>query len=128
MATVTVAGTLREKLAAISAAGFTAVEIFEQDFVASDMSAKDVGQLIRDNGLKLDCLQPFRDFECLPEPLRSRAFARAERKFDLMGDLGTDLLMVCSSVHPEGLGGIDRAAADLAELGDRAARRGLRIA
>ena len=128
MATVTVAGTLRDKLAAISAAGFTAVEIFEQDFVASDMSAKDVGQLIRDNGLKLDCLQPFRDFECLPEPLRARAFARAERKFDLMGDLGTDLLMICSSVHPESLGGTDRAAEDLAELGDRAARRGLRIA
>ena len=128
MATVTVACTLRDKLAAISAAGFTAVEIFEQDFVASDMSAKEVGQLIRDNGLKLDCLQPFRDFECLPEPLRSRAFARAERKFDLMGDLGTDLLMICSSVHPESLGGIDRAADDLAELGDRAAKRGLRIA
>lgn len=128
MATVTVAGTLRDKLAAISAAGFTAVEIFEQDFVASDMSAREVGDMIRDFGLKLDCLQPFRDFECLPEPLRARAFARAERKFDLMGDLGTDLLMICSSVHPAGLGGIDRAADDLAALGEVAAKRGLRIA
>ena len=36
--------------------------------------------------------------------------------------------MICSNVSPESLGGIDRAAADLRELGERAAKRGLRIA
>src|SRR6185369_12785939 len=72
-------------------------------------------------------LQPFRDFEGMPEPQRVRNFARAERKFDLMQELGTDLLMVCSNVSPESLGGIDRAAADLRALGERAAKRGLRI-
>ena len=44
-----------------------------------------------------------------------------------MGELGCDLLLVCSNVSPAALGGIDRAAADLHELGERAAKRGLRV-
>ena len=44
-----------------------------------------------------------------------------------MEELGCDLLMVCSNVSPESLGGIDRAAADLRELAERAARRGMRV-
>ena len=63
----------------------------------------------------------------MPEPQRSRTFARAERKFDLMGELGCDLMMVCSNVAPDSLGGIDRAAADFHDLGERAAKRGLRV-
>ena len=72
--------------------------------------------------------QPFRDFEGMPEPQRAKVFSRAERKFDLMAQLGCDLLMVCSNVSPDALGGIDRAAADFHELGDRAAKRGFRVA
>ena len=65
--------------------------------------------------------QPFRDFEGLPEPHRSRAFERARRKFDVMNELGTDLMLICSSVHPQAMGGIDRAAEDLSELGTKKA-------
>ncbi len=46
----------------------------------------------------------------MPEPQRARAFDRAERKFDVMQELGTDLMLVCSNVSPAALGGIDRAA------------------
>jgi 4-hydroxyphenylpyruvate dioxygenase len=127
IATVCLAGDLREKLAAIAAAGFDGIEIFEQDFIAFDGSPRDVGRMVRDHGLEITLFQPFRDFEGLPEPLRARAFDRAERKFDVMQELGTDLILVCSSVHPEALGGFDRMAADFADLGDRAAARGLRV-
>ena len=34
----------------------------------------------------------------MPEPQRARTFDRAERKFDLMQELGCDLLMVCCNV------------------------------
>ena len=78
--------------------------------------------MVRDHGLAITLFQPFRDFEGLPEPQRSRAFDRAERKFDLMQELGTDLMLVCSNVSPLALGGIDRAAADFRELGERAAQ------
>ncbi len=127
IATVSISGNLVEKLDAIAKAGFDGIEIFEQDFIAHDGSPRDVGRMVRDHGLEIPLFQPFRDFECLPEPLRAKAFDRAERKFDVMQELGTDLVLVCSTVHPSAIGGINRAADDLAELGERAAKRGLRI-
>ena len=127
IATVSIAGELPEKLAAIAAAGFDGVEIFEQDFIAHDSGPAEVGQMVRDHGLEIMLFQPFRDFEGLPEPDRTRAFERAKRKFDVMRKLGTDLMLVCSSVHPKALGGIDRAAGDLNALGDAAVEHGLRV-
>lgn len=127
IATVSVSGNLPEKLEAIAEAGFDGIEIFEQDFIAHDGNPRDVGDLIRSMGLEIMLFQPFRDFEGLPNPLRAKAFDRAERKFDLMQELGTDLVLVCSSCHAEAIGGVDRAAADFHELGERAAKRGLRV-
>jgi len=127
IATVSLSGTLRDRLEAAAAAGFDGVEIFEQDFLASDLSPRDVGAMVRDHGLAITLFQPFRDFEGLPEPDRSRAFARASRKFDLMAELGADRILVCSSVHPRARGGIDRMAADFRELGDLAAPRGITV-
>lgn len=127
IATVSISGDLGEKLHAIAAAGFDGLEIFETDFLTYDGSPADVAKMIRDHGLEIYLFQPFRDFEGMPEEHRIRAFDRAERKFDLMDKLGTDLMLVCSNVSPVSLGGIDRAADDLRELGERAAKRGLRI-
>ncbi|MCT4682512.1 MAG: sugar phosphate isomerase/epimerase and 4-hydroxyphenylpyruvate domain-containing protein [Roseicyclus sp.] len=127
IATVSISGNLEEKIEAIAAAGFDGIEIFEQDFIADARPPGEVGARIRDSGLEVMLFQPFRDFEGLPGTLRQKAFDRAERKFDLMQELGCDLVLVCSSVHPEALGGIDRAAQDFAELGERAAKRGLRV-
>jgi 4-hydroxyphenylpyruvate dioxygenase len=127
IATVSISGDLREKLEAIAAAGFHGVEIFESDFLAYDRSPAEVRRMVADLGLEITLFQPFRDFEGLPVPQRSQAFDRAERKFDLMEELGAPLVLVCSSVAPAAMGGIDRAAADFRELGERAARRGLKV-
>src|SRR3979490_568742 len=128
IATVSLSGTLGEKLEAIANAKFDAVEIFENDLITVSGAPADVRRACAELGLDIVTLQPFRDFEGMPAGQRGRAFARAERKFDVMQELGTDLLMICSNVAPESLGGIDRGAADLRELGERAAKRGLRIA
>ena len=127
IATVSLSGTLEEKLRVIAAANFDAVEIFENDLLTFDRSPRDVAMLCKELGLSICAFQPFRDFEGMPEPQRSRNFVRAERKFDLMQELGTDLLLVCSNVSPASQGGIDRAAADFRELGERARSRGLRV-
>lgn len=127
IATVSISGNLEEKIEAIAAAGFAGIEIFEQDFIADVRAPRAVGRRIRDAGLELLLFQPFRDFEGLPAALRRRAFERAERKFDVMQELGCEMMLVCSAVHAEALGGIDRAAADFAKLGERAAARGLRV-
>jgi 4-hydroxyphenylpyruvate dioxygenase len=118
---------LQEKLAAIAAAGFDGVEIFETDFLTFDGTPRDVGQMVRDHGLQITVYQPFRDFEGMPDTQRAGTFDRAERKFDLMQQLGTDLMLICSNVSPAALGGIDRAAADFRELGERAAKRGIKV-
>jgi hypothetical protein len=73
--------------------------------------------MVRDHGLEIVGYQPFRDFEGMPEPQRSRGFERARRKFELMCELGAARVLVCSNVSPLSLGGIDRAAEDLSELG-----------
>jgi len=127
IATVSISGTLQDKLDAIAAAGFDGIEIFEQDFIAFDGTPRDVGNMVRDHGLEITLFQPFRDFEGLPEPLRTKAFDRAKRKFDLMRDLGADTILVCSSCHPASLGGIDRAANDFHQLGEVAAAYGIKV-
>jgi len=127
IATVCLSGGLSEKLQAIAAAGFRGVEIFENDLLSYQGTPTDVAKEIADLGLTLITFQPFRDFEGMPDTQRRRTFDRAERKFDLMQELGCASLLVCSNVSPEASGGIDRAAADFRELGERAAKRGLKV-
>ncbi len=127
IATVCVSGNLREKLEAIAAAGFSAVEIFENDLIAYPGSPAEVRRICGDLGLTIITCQPFRDFEGMPAEKRQRTFDRAERKFDLLEELGTNLLFVCSSLSPDAQGGIERLAADFAELGERAAKRSMHV-
>lgn len=127
IATVSISGALDAKLHAIAASGFDGVEIFENDLLSSHLSSREIGALMGDLGLACTLFQPFRDLEGLPDPLRQRAFDRLERKFDVMAELGTNLLLVCSSCSPAADGDRQRLIADLHEAGERAARRGLRI-
>ncbi|WP_088347154.1 MULTISPECIES: sugar phosphate isomerase/epimerase and 4-hydroxyphenylpyruvate domain-containing protein [Rhodomicrobium] len=127
IATVSLSGGLDEKLEAIAAAKFDGVEIFENDLLSFNGTPAEIRRIVDGLGLRTVTFQPFRDFEGMPAAKRDRVFQRAERKFDTMQELGCDLLMVCSNVAPDSLGGIDRAAADLHALGERAARRGLRV-
>ena len=127
IATVCLAGNLLEKLEAIASAGFKAVEIFENDLIAYPASPKQVRRICDDLGLTVVTCQPFREFEGLPDDKRLKALERAERKFDLLQELGSDLLFVCSSVSTEAAGGIDRLAEDFAMLGERAQKRNMRV-
>jgi 4-hydroxyphenylpyruvate dioxygenase len=120
-------GTLEVKLAAAARAGFRAVEIFENDLTFFSGRPRDVRARVQDLGLEIAAFQPMRDFEGMPEPMRARNFERAQRKFDLMEELGAKLLCICSNVHEDSLGEPERSAADLAELADLAAQRGYRI-
>lgn len=127
IATVSISGPLDAKLPAIAAAGFDGAEIFENDLLSSNLSAREIGAQMRDLGLACTLFQPFRDLEGLPEPQRGRAFDRLERKFDVMAELGAELLLVCSTCSPLALDDHARRIADLREAGERAAARGLRI-
>ncbi len=127
IATVSLSGTLPEKLEAAAAVGFDAVEIFENDLLTFDGSPEEVRRIAENLGLEIAVFQPFRDFEAMPDPQRARNLDRAERKFDVMQALGTDLLLVCSNTQAAAIDDDARAAADLAEMAERARLRGLRV-
>src|SRR5262249_334689 len=128
MATICLSGDLDEKLQAIAGAGFRGVEIYESDLLSYSGTPGDVAKQVADLGLKVVTFQPFRDFEGMPDAQRSRIFDRAERKFDLMQEVGCDLALIGSNVSEQSLGGIDRAATDFRELAERAAKRKIRVA
>ena len=127
IATVSVSGMLPQKLAAISAARFDGVEIFENDLLQFAGTPRDVRRMAEDLGLSIDLFQPFRDFEGVGAAQLQRNLDRAERKFDLMQELGAPLMLVCSNAQPDTSADRELIAAQLRALADRAGRRGLRI-
>ena len=104
IATVSISGTLVEKLTAIQAAGFEGVEIFENDLLYFDGSPADVRRIADDLGLKIMLFQPFRDFDGVSPERLARNLERAKRKFDVMHELGTERILVCSNVSPDTIG------------------------
>jgi len=127
IATVSLSGTLPEKLEAIAAAGFDGVEIFENDLLYYDGSPREVRQMCADLGIAITLFQPFRDFEGCRRDRLARNLERAERKFDLMQELGTDLVLVCSNASADCVGDERILLDDLSLLAEHAGRRGLRI-
>jgi 4-hydroxyphenylpyruvate dioxygenase len=127
IATVCLSGTLGDKLEAIAAARFDAVEIFENDLIYFNGSPRDLSAMAADLGLGIDLYQPFRDFEGVPDAMLTRNLDRAERKFDVMEALGAPMLLVCSNVATAVTEDRARTAAQLHALAERAAARNLQI-
>lgn len=127
IATVSLSGSLPQKLDAAAAARFDGVEIFESDLVYYDGAPADIRKLAGDLGLEITLFQPFRDFEGAPRERRQRNLDRAERKFDLMEELGVRLLLLCSNVAQDTILSDEAAIEDLALVAERAGRRGIRI-
>ncbi|MEU6451579.1 TIM barrel protein [Streptomyces sp. NPDC046979] len=128
IATVSLSGSLTEKLTAASRAGFDGVEIFENDLLASPLTPEEIRARCADLGLTIDLYQPMRDVEALPEEEFARALRRARHKFELMNRLGTDTVLVCSSVSPHAVDDDDLAAGQLSRLADLAGEHGVRVA
>lgn len=128
VATVSLSGTLRQKLRAAAAAGFDGVELFEQDLVAAPETPERIRDLAAELGLALDLYQPFRDAENVTEEEFARVRHRAEEKFRLMDRLGIRTLLVCSNVATATVPGDEVAADQLGRLADLAAPHGIRLA
>ncbi|MGW7545362.1 bifunctional sugar phosphate isomerase/epimerase/4-hydroxyphenylpyruvate dioxygenase family protein [Streptomyces sp. NPDC054770] len=128
IATVSLSGSLTEKLTAASRAGFDGVEIFENDLLASPLSPREIRARCADLGLTVDLYQPMRDIEAVPEGEFARNLRRARHKFELMRELGADTVLVCSSVSPLGVDDDDLAAEQLTELAALAQDFGIRVA
>ncbi|KAF2457271.1 3-dehydroshikimate dehydratase [Lineolata rhizophorae] len=138
---------LLEKLDALSAAGFEAIELSFPDLLAfakshlrQDVSekgydslctaAEKARKLCDARNLKIALLQPFANFEGWPHgsPERSDAFERARGWIRIMEAAGIDTLQIGSSDAQNISSSQDDFAGDLAELADIMAPKGLRIA
>ncbi|MFD5232640.1 bifunctional sugar phosphate isomerase/epimerase/4-hydroxyphenylpyruvate dioxygenase family protein [Streptomyces qaidamensis] len=128
IATVSLSGSLTEKLDAAARAGFDGVEIFENDLLASPLTPEDVRARCADLGLRIDLYQPMRDIEAVPETEFARNLRRARHKFELMRRLGADTVLVCSSVSPQAVDDDALAAGQLSRLADAARESGVRVA
>ncbi|MEV1021298.1 TIM barrel protein [Streptomyces sp. NPDC050264] len=128
IATVSLSGSLTEKLTAAARAGFDGVEIFENDLLASPLAPEEIRGLCADLGLGIDLYQPVRDIEAVPADVFARNLRRAEHKFRVAQRLGADTVLVCSSVSPQAVDDDVLAARQLRQLAERAADFGVRIA
>ncbi|WP_327667527.1 sugar phosphate isomerase/epimerase and 4-hydroxyphenylpyruvate domain-containing protein [Streptomyces sp. NBC_00485] len=128
IATVSLSGSLTEKLTAASRAGFDGVEIFENDLLASPLTPEEIRVRCADLGLTIDLYQPMRDIEAVPEDEFGRNLCRARHKFELMRRLGADTVLVCSSVSPLAVDDDALAAGQLSQLADLAQEFGIRVA
>src|SRR3546814_10937548 len=66
IATVSLSGTLPEKLEAAAAAGFDGVELFENDLLYHSGSPQDIRRLCEALGIAVTPFHPFRDFAVCP--------------------------------------------------------------
>ncbi len=128
IATVCLSGTLDQKLDAAAAAGFDGVEIFEPDLIASAARPAELARSVAERGLTIDLYQPFRDLDSVDPGRFARNLIRLERKFDLMDQLGCDLLLVCSSPSADAVTDDALLSEQLAAATAVARRRGKRIA
>ncbi|KPC84635.1 bifunctional sugar phosphate isomerase/epimerase/4-hydroxyphenylpyruvate dioxygenase family protein [Streptomyces sp. NRRL S-4] len=128
IATVSLSGTLTEKLTAAARAGFDGVEIFENDLTGSPLGPEEIRERAADLGLTIDLFQPMRDIEAVPADEFARNLRRAEHKFRLMRRLGTGTVLVCSSVSPYAVDDDALAAEQLHRLAGLAQEYGVRVA
>jgi 4-hydroxyphenylpyruvate dioxygenase len=128
IATVSLSGTLEEKLAAAARARFDGVELFENDLISCRLRPPEIRSLAADLGLDIMLYQPFRDFEAVPGEQLAASLRCAERKFAVMASLGATTLLVCSNTSPAAIGDDALAADQLRQLAGRACGHGIRIA
>jgi 4-hydroxyphenylpyruvate dioxygenase len=128
IATVSLSGSLTEKLHACAAAGFDGVELFEPDLIANDHSPEEIRALARRRGLSLDLYQPLRDIEGVDEDTFADNLRRAGATFATAQRLGIDTVLVCSNVATATVDSDEISADQLRRLGDLARQYDVKVA
>lgn len=128
IATVSLSGSLTEKLHACAAAGFDGVELFEPDLIANDHSPEEILALSKRLGLTLDLYQPLRDVEGVDETAFADNLRRAGATFATAQRLGIGTVLVCSNVATATVDSDEVSADQLRRLGDLASTYDVKIA
>jgi sugar phosphate isomerase/epimerase len=128
MDTITLAGSLEAKLAAVKKAGFTQVMLMARDIAGHPGGEEAAIRLVRESGLKVTGFQVLRDFEGLSGNLHDYKMDIAMAMLEMCRALGSNLLLVCSSTSSHATGEADKLVADLRKLAMLAVPMNVRIA
>jgi 4-hydroxyphenylpyruvate dioxygenase len=124
--TVLPGGTPEEKVRAAAEAGFSQLELWQQDVERAPGGVTGVRRLLQANALSLTDYQVLLDFDGAPDAIRPSKRAEALQMLDTARALGADTLLAPASTDPHCVAG--REAEDLRWLAREAAARDLRIA
>jgi sugar phosphate isomerase/epimerase len=128
MDTITLAGPLEAKLAAIREGGFTQVMLNANDLAGHPGGPPAAVQAVRSSGLRVTGFQVLRDFEGLSGHLHAYKVDIAKAMLEMCHALGARVLLACSSTSAHATGNAPSLVADLQKLAMLAVPYGIRIA
>jgi sugar phosphate isomerase/epimerase len=128
MDTISLAGTLPQKLAAIKGAGFSQVMLMARDLVGHAEGLDDAVRVVKASGLRVTGFQVLRDFEGLSGHLHEYKIDVAKSMLEMCAAVGAKVLLICSSTSTHATADPDALARDLRKLAMLALPLGIRIA
>ncbi len=128
MDTISLAGPLEAKLAAMQAAGFSQVMLKANDLVGHPQGLDAAVSAVRASGLRGTGFQVLRDFEGLSGHLHAYKIDIAKAMLQMCSALGCKVLLVCSSTSAHASQDLDHLARDLRKLAMLALPLGIKIA
>ncbi len=128
MDTISLAGTLPQKLAAIRGAGFSQVMLMARDLVGHAEGIEGAVRVVKASGLRVTGFQVLRDFEGLSGHLHDYKIDVAKAMLEMCHAVGAKVMLVCSSTSTHASAEPDVLARDLHKLAMLAVPLGIRIA
>jgi 2-keto-myo-inositol isomerase len=128
MDTITLAGPLQAKLAAMKGAGFTHVMLNATDIVDHPGGVSAAVATVKASGLRPTGFQVLRDFEGLSGTLHAYKVDVAKAMLEMCRALGSRILLACSSASPHATGDQETLIKDLQKLAMLAIPLDIRIA
>ena len=128
MDTITLAGPLEAKLAAMKAAGFSQVMLSARDVVGHPQGLQAAVAAVRASGLRPTGFQVLRDFEGLSGHLHHYKVDIAKSMLEMCAALDSKVLLACSSTSRHATQDLDAIARDLRKLAMLALPLGIKVA
>lgn len=128
MDTITLAGSLEAKLAAMKRAGFSQVMLMARDLVTHPGGVPAAVQAVQKSGLRPTGFQVLRDFEGLSGHLHGYKVDIAKSMLEMCAATGSKVLLACSSTSRHATQDLDQIAADLKKLAMLALPLGIKVA
>ena len=128
MDTITLAGPLEAKLAAMKAAGFSQVMLSARDVVGHPQGLPAAVAAVRASGLRPTGFQVLRDFEGLSGHLHHYKVDIAKSMLEMCAALDSKVLLACSSTSRHATQDLDAIARDLRKLAMLALPLGIKVA